>query len=138
MPTIDPVRIEGVADLVRSLRQLNADLPKALATAATRAAQVVVDKAQSGVPRRSGNAARSIQVKTAGPRAKVVSGGRRAPYFPWLDFGGRVGRKKSVKRPYLPDGRYVYPAYRSTRDQVENVLRESLTEAARDAGLDIG
>lgn len=137
MATIDPVRVEGLADVIRALRGVNANLPKALGTAAARGAGLVADRARSGVPRRSGAAAGSIQVKTIGPKARVVSGGRRAPYFPWLDFGGRVGRKKATRRPYLADGRYVYPAYRSTRDQVEAIMRETLVEAVRDAGLDV-
>jgi hypothetical protein len=138
VPLIEPVRIEGLADLNRSLRRVSSDAPKALRLAANKAADIVVTEARSRVPRRSGKAKASIKAKSTRTAARVSSGGRRAPYMPWLDYGGSVGPNKSVKRPFIADGRYVYPAFRSKRQQFERVLREALAEVARDAGLETG
>lgn len=138
MPLIDPVRIEGLSDVIRSLRQVSADAPKLLGEVAVQAAELVVTRARSDVPRRSGVAARSIRVKPTRGGARVESGGRSAPYFPWLDFGGRVGRRKSVKRPYIADGRYVYPAYRSARRDYERLMSAALLDLVRSAGLSGG
>lgn len=136
MPTIDPVRVEGLADLARSLRAVNSDLPKALRLAANKAAEIVVEEARRNVPRRTGAAAKSIKAKSTRTAARVTSGGRRAPYMPWLDYGGKVGKNDTASRPFIADGRYVYPAYRSKRDEFEKVLRESLQDVARSGGLE--
>jgi hypothetical protein len=135
MPIIDPVRVEGLAQLNRSLRQLNADAPKALRLAANEAAMIVVDAARIGVPRRTGRAASSVRAVSTRTAARVTSGGKRARYFPWLDYGGRVGRKNSVKRPFIGDGRYVYPAFYANRARFETVLSEALQRVIDDSGL---
>lgn len=137
MPTIDPVRIEGLAELSRSLRTVNADLPKALRLAANKAAEIVVEEARRHVPQRTGKAAKSIKAKSTRTAARVTSGGRRAPYMPWLDYGGKVGKNDTASRPFIADGRYVYPAYRSKRQEFERVLRDALQDVARSGGLEL-
>lgn len=136
MPLIEPIPIEGLRDLVRQLRQVDADLPKAMRLAANEAAQVVVDEAQRHVPRRSGKAAKSIKARSTRTAARVDSGGNRAPYMPWLDYGGAVGKNDSAKRPFIADGRYVYPAFRSKRQQVEDTYRAALDRIVVSAGLE--
>lgn len=136
MPLIEPIPIEGLRDLVRRLRQVDADLPKAMRLAANEAAQVVVDEAQRHVPRRSGKAAKSIKARSTRTAARVDSGGNRAPYMPWLDYGGKVGKNDSASRPFIADGRYVYPAFRSKRQQVEDTYRAALDRIIVGAGLE--
>lgn len=136
-PLIEPVRIEGLRDMVRALRQVNADLPKALRIAANAAADIVVTEAQRTVPTRTGRAKASIKAKSTRTAARVTSGGRRAPYMPWLDYGGKVGKNNSASRPFIADGRYVYPAFRSKRDEFEKVLRAELAAVVSQAGLEL-
>lgn len=136
MPLIDAVRVEGLAQLNRSLKALGSDMPKALRLAANEAASIVVEAARADVPRRSGRAAASIRASSTRTAARVTSGGKRAPYFPWLDYGGRVGRRKASRRPFISDGRYVYPAYREHREEFEQVLSDALARVIHDAGLD--
>jgi hypothetical protein len=136
VPLIEPIPIEGLRDLVRQLRRVDADLPKAMRLAANEAAQVVVDEAQRHVPRRSGKAAKSIKARSTRTAARVDSGGNRAPYMPWLDYGGAVGKNDSAKRPFIADGRYVYPAFRSKRQQVEDTYRAALDRIVVSAGLE--
>ncbi|MEK8107406.1 hypothetical protein NKG94_23815 [Micromonospora sp. M12] len=69
--------------------------------------------------------------------ARIALGGRRAPYAPWLDFGGRVGPSRSVVRPYVRGGRYVYKGLEVRRDRVTEIMSEALTALARDAGLEV-
>lgn len=137
MPTIDPVQIEGLASLVRSLRALGPEGPKRVRKAANDAANLVVRAARPKVPKKSGRAARSIRATSTGVASKVTSGGSRAPYMPWLDYGGRVGRNNTASRPFYPDGRYVYPTYREQKPQFEKLLRDALTEIATGAGLEV-
>jgi len=134
---IEPVRITGLSAFNRSLRKLDRDLPKGLRVALNEAADVVVSDARPRVPRRSGRAAASIKAQSTRTTVRVAAGGARVPYYPWLDFGGRVGRKKSVKRAFFKEGRYLYPAYRRARDsgEFERVLAKALSGVAQDAGF---
>lgn len=134
---VDPIPVDGLRDLVRQLRAVRADLPKAIRLAANEAAEIVVVKARSKVPQRSGKAAASIKAKSTRTAARVSSGGRRAPYMPWLDYGGAVGPNKSVKRPFIADGRYVYPAFSSERAKVKDTFEKALKRIVEDAGLEV-
>lgn len=137
MVDIEPIAVEGLRELTRSLRELDSGLPRAVRLAANEAADIVVQAAQRPVPTRSGKAKKSIKAKSTRTAARVSSGGRRAPYFPWLDYGGRVGPNKSVRRPFIADGRYVYPAFRENRERVKDAFSEALQRIARDAGLEV-
>lgn len=133
------IRIDGLAAFSRNLKRLDTDLPKALRLALNQAADVVVNDARPRVPRRSGRAQSSINARSTRTAVRVAEGGSRAPYMPWLDYGGRVGRKKSVLRPFHKEGRYVYPAYIKLRDsgQIERILTAALLDVARQAGVEV-
>lgn len=130
------IEIQGLPDLTRSLRQLDKDLPKELASGLQEAAQIVVTHAQTLVPKRSGDAAGSIKAKKSQRAAAISVGGNKAPYFPWLDFGGRVGKNNSVSRPFLSKGRYIYPSLDVKRKQVDEKVDEVIQKMAGKAGFD--
>lgn len=131
------IRIEGLAEFTRHLRRLDSDLPKALRLAMNEAADLVATDARKLVPRRSGRAAASIRVASTRTAVRVRAGGPKAPYYPWLDFGGRVGRKKATVRRFDKEGRYLYPVYFRHKDsgQIQRVLQQSLTGVAHKAGM---
>lgn len=133
----DAVRVEGLAEFRRGLKAMDRDLPKALRLALNDAAEVIVDDARGGVPRRSGRAVGSVKARSTQTKARVSGGGSRAPYYPWLDFGGRVGRRKSVRRPFIEKGRYIYGAYFRRRGEFVDRLEERLVEVARGAGIEV-
>ncbi|MGI8425550.1 MAG: hypothetical protein ACR2M4_02935 [Actinomycetota bacterium] len=61
-----------------------------------------------------GNAARDIltgeasgSIRAMGPK---VTAGEGVDHYAFADFGGRVGIRKSVKRPFIRGGRYLFPA----------------------------
>ena len=110
--------IEGVDDLQRALEALAAALPDEFGRQMTDQARLIVRAASSRVPAQTGAARASMGVEHAPAGAQIVAGGRQAPYYGWLDFGGAVGRKDSSVRPYLPDGRYLYPATKAAFDDV--------------------
>jgi hypothetical protein len=138
VPVFEPIEVEGLRELSRALRRLGSDLPKALRLAGNEAADIVVQDARRRVPKRSGRAAASIKAKSTRTAVRISSGGRRAPYMPWLDYGGKVGRNDSASRPFIADGRYVYPSFRDNRNKVDETYRKSLQRIASDAGLEIG
>lgn len=131
----EPVKVKGLAEFNRNLKRLDAELPKAVRVAFNAAADVVVADAKPRVPRRRGRAQGSVRARSTRTKARVTGGGNRAPYYPWLDFGGRVGRRKSVKRPVLADGRYIYNAYFRRRGEFVEAMEDALLDVVRQAGL---
>jgi hypothetical protein len=135
----DPITITGLREYLRALKKMDADLPKAVRVVLNKAADLVIDLARPDVPSRSGRAARSIRGQSTRTAVRVTAGGKRAPYYPWLDFGGRVGRKKSTRRPFDPEGRYLYPAYFDLRNEgtLIEVMSAGLVELAETAGFEV-
>lgn len=138
MPTFEPIRIEGLRDLSRQLRAIGPEAAKALRLAANEAADIVVQAARADMPRRSGKAAASVRTASTQTKVRVKSGGRRAPYQPWLDYGGKVGKNDTASRPFIADGRYIYPAYRANKERFADILEKSIAKVAADAGLEVG
>lgn len=131
------IEVTGLKEFQQSLRQMDADLPKQLRIALNQASQLVVDKARPGIPRRSGAAAASLKVRSTQREARVAAGGRKAPYYAFLDFGGHVGRGGSVSRPFFKEGRYIYPSLRKNRDEITKVMVTAISDLATGAGLDV-
>jgi len=133
----EAIKIDGLAEFVRNLKKLDADLPKALRIGFNDAANIIVDYAKPKVPHKSGRAAGSIRAQSTRTAVRVTEGGKRAPYMPWLDFGGKVGRKKSVHRPFLKEGRFLYAGLNAERDHVYAAVEAALIDAARSAGVEV-
>lgn len=137
MGLVDPIKVDGLAKFSRDLRKVDAELPKGLRVSFNKAAGIVVDWAQPRVPRRSGRASRSVKARSTRTAVRVAAGGPRVPYFPWLDFGGKVGRRRSVDRPYKKSGRYLWAGYAANRDQVADVMADELRKVASSTGWDV-
>lgn len=131
-----PIRIEGLSQFSRALKKLDADAPKGLRLAFNEAAEVVVQRVRPRVPKRTGKAARSVKAKSTRTQARIAAGGPSAPQFPWLDFGGRVGRKKRTVRPFIKEGRYLFPGLSESQREIEAVLERALSGVIRSAGLE--
>jgi len=134
---IEPIKITGLAEFNRNLKKLDKDLPKVLRLAHNEAAQLIVDWAQPRVPRKSGRAAGTVKAKSTRTESRVQGGSKRAPYYPWLDYGGKVGPKRSVKRQFLKEGRYIYPALSANYGKFAELLAEKLIDVARQAGVEV-
>ena len=131
------ISIGGLAALSRGLRAVDKDAPKALRLAFNEAAELLVVRAGPKIPAVSGAARRSLKARSTRTSARVGVGGKKAPYVPYLDFGGQ-GRKpgRPPARPFIREGRYVYPTLREIRPQIEAQLQAALTAVIRDAGLE--
>jgi hypothetical protein len=86
------------------------------------------------VPERTGRAAGSVRAASTQTGARVSGGSAAVPYYGWLDFGGSVGRKRSVHRPFLKTGRYIWRAFADHREEVETILRDELVKLAKENG----
>lgn len=59
----------------------------------------------------------------------TVRAGDDVPWYGFADFGGRVGRKRSVVRRYIKGGRWLYPAVRNLG--VEEKSNKTVDEATK-------
>lgn len=130
------VQVTGIKELQRALRQMDSDLPKQLRVALNNAGQLVVDWAQPRVAKRSGRAAGSIKLRSSQREAKIAAGGRRAPYYPWLDYGGNAGPGKGNYRTFRKEGRYIYPGVRENKDKIQAALQTELSKLIAASGLE--
>lgn len=134
----DAVQVTGLKEFQKALRDMDKALPKQLRLVLNDAATVVIDYARPRIPRKTGRAAASITARSSQRLARVAIGGRKAGYYPWLDFGGQ-GRVKGrpAARPFIKEGRYLYPALRVKKDDLQRTLEQGLTRLATDAGLEV-
>lgn len=130
----DPIKVEGLAEFSRALRRLDKGAPKQLRLIGNDAANIVANKARPRVARLSGKAQRSIKASSTRTLSRVKGGGPRQSYYPWLEFGGRVGRKHATRRRFIKSGRYIYPAYASKRTYVQQQLTLGMVRLAEEQG----
>lgn len=133
----ESIRVEGLKGFVRSLKELDRELPTAMRHANNAVASIVVDDARPKIAVRTGKAQRTLKAKSTRTAVRVSAGSKKAPYYGWLDFGGSTGRKRSVRRPFMEEGRYIYPSYSANRDEVLDAMVTAYTVVARNAGLDV-
>lgn len=131
------IETDGLNELRSAFRRLGRGGNKEIKEFTIAAATLIVKKGRPMVPRRRGKARRSWAVSSDAKGAKVTYGGPTAPYMSWLDFGGRVGRRKSVLRPYIPSGRYLYPTVGKYQKQIRAMADETLAEMAENSGLKV-
>lgn len=130
------VAVDGIDELRRSLRELSPAAARGLRVGLNEVSDYLIGKITPKIPARSGKARRSLKKRSTQAAVRIAVGGRAAPYYPWLDWGGKVGPRKSVSRPYQGDGRYVYPTLKEERPAIESMLEEVLDRISRDAGLE--
>jgi hypothetical protein len=131
------INVDGLAEFQAALREMDRDLPKQIRLVLNDAVGLVIDYTRPRVPKVTGRAANSIKAKSSQREARVSVGGRGAPYYPWLDFGGqgRV-RGRPAPRTFIRKGRYLYPGLDAKRDEVTEAMEAGLTALAAGAGLD--
>lgn len=133
-PRID---VAGLREFQRSLRQMDADLPKQIRVVLNASGEIVIKYARPKIPSKSGAARASMKLRSSQREARLAAGGRRAPYYPWLDFGGAVGPNDSVTRPFITIGRYVYPTLKDHNAEIQDAMAEGLQRLATGAGLEM-
>lgn len=164
------LKVRGLGELVAALKKVAPETRRELVSALKQVGKVVADDTKGAMPKRSGAARRTVKVKVVtrrGADGVVISeGGAVAPYVPWLDFGGSVGRGRtttkrvtvsrhaggriqvharslggmgtgSVTRRFSRDGRYLYPALARHTDDMERAVAEAVATAVTSAGLEV-
>lgn len=130
------VTVKGLGEFNAALRRVP-ELTDAMRSEVSHdAADLAHGWALGRIPRRTGRAAESLRLKRYG-LLWGLSGGdaRTAPYYPWLDFGGRTGRKRSVKRQFIEGGRYIYPGFAATVGEAQRLMTAAVEKMLNRAGL---
>jgi hypothetical protein len=135
----EAIRVKGLAELSRALRRVDKEAPKGLRLVGNQAADLMIDQTRPTMPKRTGRAARSLRAQSTRTSARVTAGGKIAPYYPWLDYGGE-GRIKGrpPAREFIKAGRYLYPTLGRNRGKIERILQSGIVAVAEGAGLDVG
>ena len=133
-------KITGVKELNLAFRAVDTELPKELRVEFLVIAQKVATRVRAAMPWVTGEAASSVTAGATQRTAYVqegINGGPKKDYVPWLDFGGEVGRNKSVSRPFIAGGRYLYPIAASEEDASGQAAIDAVERVAKRAGLDV-
>lgn len=138
MGDFSSIKVKNLKPLSGALRKIDAEAPKQLRIALNGVADVVVSAVRPQVPRKTGAAAKSVKAKSTRTSARISAGGPRAPWYPFLDFGGSVGPRKSVHRPFYKEGRYIYPTLARKDAEITRALESALSDVVKAAGLKEG
>lgn len=126
------IHVRGLKEVRKALRDVDKTLGPELRKGLNEVADIVLDTARPLVPTRSGKARASLKAGSTETAVQIKAGGTKAPYWSWLDFGGKVGRKKSVKRRFIAEGRFIYPTLRKRRDDIEDKFYDVIDRVTRD------
>lgn len=142
------VRVEGLTELRRALREIEDPTKRKEAMAGFRAAaDIGAADAKSRVPVKSGQARRSVRAgaswKKGSAQGFIVAGKATVPYYGWLDFGSRTpnsGNPRSVgpwkasgKGP--SNGRFIYPALEAKESEIVEAVETAVEAAVRAVDL---
>lgn len=128
----ESIRIDGLDEFVQSLAAVNAD--EVLRTLTESTGEAIVADAKQRIPVKSGGARASIRGEVTPEGFTVTGGGSKAPYFGWLEYGGRAGH---VDRARVTDGRYIGAAYKRREPQLTADLEAALVTAVEAAGIEV-
>jgi hypothetical protein len=136
------VRVYGLPELVRALKQVDSALPKELRKTSLDVAKMVTEKARSrgyGLGSVAAKAAPSLRAAARGGGAGVTLGGGAYPFAPGAEFGG--GRRPTTQqfKPWRGSGSgagyFVWPTIRDNSEQIEQDWTEGVEDLFKKAGL---
>lgn len=137
------VQVTGLKDVQTAVARVDREAPNVLKNAFKEIAQETVRAAVGDVPHRTGAAARSYRPRATRRGASVAMGGPKAPYAPWLDWGGSTkvdptgGSQGRVYRPFEPKGRYLYPNLVDNLEQIQEDVAVALNRVMAQYGLEV-
>jgi hypothetical protein len=155
-PLFSGVQINGLRELRNAMRKAEAGSQRAIARHLRPVAEAMAADVRAVVPASGGakspanpyapgSARSSVRAFATSDGAGVRGGGAAAPYYPWLDFGGSVGRghragvawSGATTRPWMGRpgrGRYLYEVIHEEGDRILAAVMAALDEAELEAG----
>lgn len=131
------VVVTGLRDLNKALKAANAEASDEMKAVLKGIAEGVVTDVRSRVPHRTGKAASSYRPRGGVKGASIAWAGPKAAYAPWIEFGGAVGKGKSVKRPFIKGGRYLYPAINDNMADIEAKVADAIDDITSRYGFKV-
>ena len=129
------VHVEGLAELRKALKAIDAAAPKELAAAGKEVAGFVADDARglaSGLGGVAAKVAPSIAPGGTQRGGSVNFGGSSYPMALGAEFGGQGRPTTQQFRPHLgTTGYFVYPAIRQDADRIETEFRNAIDHLMR-------
>ncbi len=116
------VELVGLDQAFADMGRWADDLPAAVAAGSVGLAQRVADTIRAKVPVLSGQLAGSVE-SVALDDGPEVGMGDGLDYAGWIEFGGSRGR------PYIPEGRYVYPSAAAATDEFIQAASDAATDS---------
>lgn len=141
MPLKAGIKVEGLVELQRDLKELDPALAKNLKSELRDVAETVLHDAQNDMPVKSARALQSMKAGSDAGGPFVAGGKKSVPYYGWLDFGSRTpvkGRPRSVG-PWKGSGagpkkgRFLFPAIDRNRDVIERKATDAFEKAKKEA-----
>lgn len=127
MPAGAQIKVSGVRDVVKALRQVDKQLPRQLSTIGKAAATIVAAEARTSVPVRSGSLQSTIRPGGTQRKAVVRAGGPKAPYAGAIHFGWAA---RNIK-----PNTFLYDALDVRAQQVAAAYIRGVQKLINDAGL---
>jgi hypothetical protein len=111
-------------DLGRLADDVTGPLYQAMKQAGRDAAEPVAAATRQALPHVSGTLAGDVRTSGTRTGAAVRMGRASVPYAGWVEFGGT--RPDGSERPFIPTGRYLFPAARGLAEQAARAYSENL------------
>lgn len=139
MTSGDGIRVRGLDELHRALKQLDGDLPKELRAASKDVATDVASEAKGVALSIGGVAAKvapSIKPRAGVKSAGVGFGGSAYPFALGAAFGGQGRPTTQQFKPHLgTTGYFPYPTIRANAERIEETYLEHVEDLMERAGL---
>jgi phage gpG-like protein len=126
-----PIAVEGLSDLRRSLKATNKDALREVQKVVKRGAEIIAQDSRTLAPRRSGKLAASIRAGTSGSKGIVRS---KLPYAKVHEWGGTIRpRGADIK---IKKSEFVGRALERKESAVRRELERGFADVARRNGWD--
>jgi len=116
------VQFVGGPEAAQDLRRWASELAPAVAKAGEGFAARVADQVRGRVPVLTGRLAGSVEIAPVEEDALGAQIGEGVPYAGWIEFGGSRGR------PFIPEGRYLYPTALDNQDEFASMAADAASE----------
>lgn len=123
------IEVHGLRQLADGSAKLADGIGKTAQERFQRVAEARASMVRARVPRVSGALAASVVAENG----TVGMGDETVPYAGWIDFGGtrEGGRNSWAERPYLPEGRYLFPTAFAGEPELETEAANAATDEIR-------
>ncbi len=126
----DAIRIDGLRELSRALKNVEDGLQKEINGIFRQAADKVARIARGRIKSRTGKLAGSLQPFGTQRAAGVRMGRKNVPYAGPYEFGGYPDA-----RPFIAEGRAIYPTFKAMAGTIQEQVEDELADLIRSAGL---